>query len=218
MKKSRIIVSLAMVLALAISGIAYAAWTDQLFINGSAQTGNMNVVFDRGCFNFYPHTEDACYVEAEASFIDDHHITFTIDNLYPGAWALIDLKQMNKGTIPAKFDKATLTIDSDPGNIQGYLRSKCLYTLWKNPGLSLGYLQGGLFSYGNFTDLDNCITNGLHGKVINPGGYLLFGEENEEDGTEPNCIVIKLDENAPVSTEGQTLTFTLTFDWIQFNS
>jgi predicted ribosomally synthesized peptide with SipW-like signal peptide len=112
MKKGRIIAS-SLAVALMVSGAGYAAWTDQLTINNTVSTGDLNVKFTeaytRGNDNL--NNEYPSYVAhdggtkskvavVETTF-NDKSVTAFLGNLYPGAHGSIATRVDNTGSIPA---------------------------------------------------------------------------------------------------------------------
>lgn len=217
MKKRSKMLALMMVLAFALTGVGYAWWTDTLYINGTVETGNLAVEFDEGCPGVLPLVGDAPYVTATAEYDETKKIcTFEVSGLYPGASVLLDIQQKNKGSIPAKFDKATLTVVEDPGNIIDDLNCTAWYVGDKN-GNAWGGGTGGFIQIDQpLASLGTNMTAAISGLVLEPGGWINF--DNPEDTSEdPNCIILTMKKTADNATQNQTIKFQLQMDWKQFN-
>ena len=224
MKKRTKMLVMIMVLAFALTGVGYAAWTDTLVINGSVATGDLDVDFVSGriCgLTFCPAIAADPYVTKSIKYIDDDTCEVTIGNLYPGAKVWFDVAQQNKGSIPVKFDKATITFDGDT-ELVPYLKARGSYIAdTKGGGLLLPnvFLGGGTIfhpTFGNLSELGTAMTSALQGKQFNKDGWICFAEEQQSEDT-PSCIYVKLDESAPNDVQDKEITFTITMDWKQFN-
>jgi len=87
--------------ALGVTAATFAGWTDQLVINGSVATGELNVVLQ----NCVCSDNEGMYnVGAVACSIDSTNktATITIGNAYPGYEATCNVNVVSTGTIPAK--------------------------------------------------------------------------------------------------------------------
>jgi len=110
MKKTKLI-ALTMVIAIMMIGAGYAAWTDQLDINTTINTGKLDLQFDRSLqdFEFEPNND---YMTGKVSYAKDNDgewdiANVTLSNLYPDAKAKVTLKIDNKSTIPVKMLRIT---------------------------------------------------------------------------------------------------------------
>jgi len=105
-------------------GIAYAAWSETLLINGTINTGALDWVFtnvghwdppntldhngeqtDQGIITWWAD-KDVGYTEAE--IVDPHTINVTIHNAYPGYANDISAHIHVNGTIPLIFTKVII--------------------------------------------------------------------------------------------------------------
>lgn len=78
------LVTLAMVLALGSLGIAYAAWTDDITIEGTVNTGNLDLnVVDYSCSAIYKNMSDDSLVAWHGWCGDDPYALEPYDPLYP---------------------------------------------------------------------------------------------------------------------------------------
>ncbi|XMB85531.1 SipW-dependent-type signal peptide-containing protein [Mycoplasmatota bacterium WC44] len=113
MKKFYVLLSV-MVLALMTAGFSYAYWTDTLTVNGTANTGILDVDFAHVSM-----TNDVYVTEEHA--IGDDLLTLTISDLYPGAQVIYVGKIVNNSTIPVKPGALTGGVTSDPNNLENAL-------------------------------------------------------------------------------------------------
>jgi hypothetical protein len=105
MKKSRLIIIVAIVALLVVGG-AYAAWTTRTTVSVNASSGEMDVAISATSVGTVSQ-----YVVFSSSNIvvstDKKAATVSIANLYPGAEANATVVITNTGTIPVKLSGAT---------------------------------------------------------------------------------------------------------------
>lgn len=213
MKKRSKMLALIMVLAFALTGVGYAWWTDTLFINGTVETGDLEVKYQEIC-GVFPLAGSSDYVTATAWYSEDLKTCyFEVEGLYPGAIAVLDAQLKNYGSIPAKFAGAELFIEDDPGSIIDDLSCTAIASYNVNGGLwpTTKIIQANA----PLADLDDNMTSRLGGLVLNKNGWMNF--DDPENAEEPNCIIIQMDKDAENDTQNQTIKFSLKMDWKQFN-
>jgi len=133
------LLSLALVLALGALGVGYAMWSDTLVIDGTINTGNVEVIFASQYDNDKGAQDDPCeagewvfpegaapewvggrYDKHVANTFstfegynppneDGNYATITVNEAYPSYWASVMWDIKNVGSIPVKFWSATLT-------------------------------------------------------------------------------------------------------------
>lgn len=110
MKKTRFI-ALVLVAAVMLIGAGYAAWTDQLTITNTVNTGYLDVFFVIGEGTEILEVSD--YVEAYVTYDYDTGegvdngpdiANVIINNMYPGAEVFVELTIENDSTIPVIVD------------------------------------------------------------------------------------------------------------------
>ncbi len=112
MKKVKIYV-MALVLVLGMVGGAYAAWGDDLLVDGTVETGDINVYFYdfEVVYDEDSNTKDGEEV-ATVSLVsvceDAKELKFEIDNAYPQFMANIDFEVHNQGSIPVKLQSVDI--------------------------------------------------------------------------------------------------------------
>ena len=105
MKKSRLIIIVAIVALLVVGG-AYAAWTSRTTISVNASSGEMDVEISATAVGKV--SEYVVFAKNNIVVSDDKKAaTVTIENLYPGAEANATITITNTGTIPVKLSGAT---------------------------------------------------------------------------------------------------------------
>ena len=146
---------LAVVLALGALGTAYAMWSEDLFIDGTVNTGDLDIGYYCGWGEFWdtePDGKDVSYI-TKAWGADNKSITFTIVNAYPcidyyGEFCL----NVADGSIPVHFgpwvidrgtmpDSATIEVTPDMTGVQGHagLHQECLlHVHLDNTGTAMG--------------------------------------------------------------------------------
>lgn len=112
--KKRGFIALALVVAIALVGAGYAAWTDTLFINTTVKTGNLDMSFeDKGeaielkLGEMVTGVVDYAQDEENNGGNNWDIANVTLQNLYPGAKADLNLKMVNTGSIPVEMERIT---------------------------------------------------------------------------------------------------------------
>lgn len=220
MRKIKVLTA-CLIMAILVTGVTYAAWSRQLNINGTVNTGNLGFEWDeKNCSigTFDRDRRNGNQIQASLVKKNANTLEVTMANIYPGAGIVLDALGRNTGTIPAKFKNATLSFSGDTEVVQ-YLKSNGKFA-WSKDGAAIGTqvviqqpdpVTGVWPSFDQFDDdMNTVIPNDV---VINPGGWFSLDKAPTPDS--PNCIYIKLDENAPKSISGKTVTFTLTANFEQ---
>ncbi len=106
MKKKIMALFAVLVMALAVAGTAYAAWTSSVQINGTATVGTLDLRW----YSFSVDSETSPSATITSSYSDtDHTISITLHNVYPGYRANLTLQTKNYGTLPLNFDTFQMT-------------------------------------------------------------------------------------------------------------
>jgi hypothetical protein len=98
MKKLGLLV-MVLVLVVASLGVGYALWSEQLSINSSVTTGDLNVIFDGGSASVLDSNGDP--IGTITPNAGRKTATLTITHAYPGATCSVPIILKNVGTIPA---------------------------------------------------------------------------------------------------------------------
>ncbi|MGB9802993.1 hypothetical protein [Desulfofundulus sp.] len=108
MKKVKFI-GLALLLALALMGAAFAAWSNTLTGNATLETGTLDSSIAPGTVSDNdPEGLDVANVTATAGE-DGKSIAITVNNAYPGYEARVPFTVSNNGTIPVDVSDLTFT-------------------------------------------------------------------------------------------------------------
>lgn len=117
MKKTRFI-ALALVVAIALMGAGYAAWTDKLYVENTVNTGRLDVDFTK----VEKIGTDPCWVTVTSKIVPDgdpetcgdkntgnpvtnnDKLQLTVENAWPGAVVQRRITVTNLGTIPVKIN------------------------------------------------------------------------------------------------------------------
>lgn len=94
-------VALSLVLATAMMGAGYAAWTQTLTLSNSVATGKFNFTLTNGSVT--PDATTGYYLTTKTAVATGNTLNVTIENAYPGAKATVSEKITNESTIPAKL-------------------------------------------------------------------------------------------------------------------
>jgi hypothetical protein len=125
---------LALVLALGTMGIGYSLWYQTVYVNGTVQTGSVDMCIEDGNWlqldggpdhtattscetgaisgiGFVPEEKEVGWTEISRP--DCYTLEVTVHNAYPCYYNVIDFAVDNTGTIPVKLWKAVVTTDYD---------------------------------------------------------------------------------------------------------
>jgi len=107
MKKIKIY-ALVLVLVLGCLGAAYAAWVDELKVNGRVEAGNIDVYFKDAklCFD----GDDKDIVDADVEIIDDKKLKVTIKDFYPCVDGYLSFRVHNRGSVPVVLENMDIKL------------------------------------------------------------------------------------------------------------
>jgi len=193
-------------------GVAYAAWKDELVVTGSVETGNLEMEVVSAVLWVQP-TPPKEVLGGRISH-DEKSITVEMTNLYPGHPEFrIDFELENRGSIPVRFD--TATIDFSPANSPLIDELEVLLEVSYFPaGSNLGVWLINETAWFPLAELPGRLES-LQAQVLETGGSLKFGGIDRE--ADPECIKIRLRDDAGTETQGETVTFTLDLIFKQWN-
>jgi hypothetical protein len=133
------LLALALVIALGAMGVGYAAWTDEVYLEGTVYTGTLDIdVSDCSSTFVYKVPPDGIVVNYDSGSEDQHAppdgeliasavadfdngpsdadtATITFNGLFPEIDFRADLQIESLGTIPVKVSIAEIIPDNDPG-------------------------------------------------------------------------------------------------------
>ncbi len=224
MKSLRILL-VGLVAAAILTGAGFAAWSENLIINTTINTGTKDITFTKQVIR-----ADR-YINSSISPINPTTVQVNVGNLYPKGRVWIDVQMTNQGTIPVRFDSATLTFDDPTNPLIPYLLSWCWLRYDEDgpgpkPTKNYGFIQ---FPWQSFASLADCMNNSsvLRSIILEPGGWISFeadGSAADNDGNsvvdgsdDVKCICIKLADNAPNEIQNKSLSFTLQMNFKQWN-
>ncbi len=129
------------------------------------------------------------YLDISVNSEQDDVIEFTVGNLYPGAEFKVTSGFKNNGSIPVKLGEAKITgINSD----------ECANAILVD------------------TDNNGSYETPISRWVANIGSYL-NGVEIASNQTLADTFKFQVNPELSNNLQGQSVTFNLTFDWVQFN-
>jgi hypothetical protein len=125
--------------ALTASGVAYACWSKTIYIEGIVNTGTLCVGWENAWTDDPDDTIDPwkdkhvgrSEVELEGpkgehgENICYENLVITIDNVYPYYETTVYAVVANCGTIPVVVDNCSVTVTSDPDNLEPFLYVYC---------------------------------------------------------------------------------------------
>jgi len=133
-------------LTLSLAGLAYAHWVDTLFINGTINTGSINVKYtyvacsDTGIDPGYNKDIANCTTTISA---DGKTFLFTINNAYPSYHFWLTVNVTNLGTVPVYSAPTGFFAYSVSGNPPGAAPLEDWLTVNNTSGWPLGQIDGG---------------------------------------------------------------------------
>lgn len=107
-----------LMIALGLAGLAYAHWSETLYIEGTVETGNLDVEWSIDDFGDNEVEKDVGIVDVT---IDGDTLYIMITNAYPCYAFNIVLDVHSVGSVPAKFVDYEVTSLEDPDSIQSFL-------------------------------------------------------------------------------------------------
>lgn len=205
-------VALILVLALGLIGGAYAAWTDSLAVEGTVATGELNVEVIKARLTL-PYTDIPGLLGSNISS-EGKKVTVSMTNLYPGHPEYkMDFDLENKSSIPVRFNAATLNFEHQDSPLIDHLKVRLEVSHFPGGG-STGQVVIPLTDWFPLVDLPDKLAS-LKNLVLQVDDVLTFGGINREG--EPECIRIRLNENAGNDTQNNSVTFTLDLVFKQWN-
>lgn len=202
-------IALALVLCLGLIGGAYAWWTDTLEIDGSVETGSMEVYFSSAsAANGYGGYDKAELVDFNEG---DSELKFTVTDLYPredpdgngneGDYVKIEYKVKNNGTIPVMLKSMTVEPFHDDDGLFEHIRAQAIGS----------HLDGTVaHGTGDQTTLQAAL-NAVVGHYTNHGAMLEPGGERSYGAYIWLCKNVEDHQNASAS-------FKITTEFRQFNA
>lgn len=244
MKKAKF-VALSLVVASALSGIAYAAWTDTTSFNNTVNTGE----FDISISDCVPAEKGIYYYDsdAEVNGVNDYDgsvanpdledvfgsttgnaaITLTafakkvdveVTNLFPGTYAKSKVAIDNNGTVPAAIENVKIEgLQLGNQNLGGKL---WVEVEMEHLGQSLGKVECFL------EDLEQELNDFYQAQNIrfDPSYKIVNGEvstNGSDSGKITHTIKVGMNEAEHVwendITEGQQYKFSIVYNWRQWN-
>lgn len=197
-EKPMVLVS-SIIMLMTISGLAYAQWSNILYINGTVNTGELRIEFTKVSGGGGGDI---------VKIIDKTKVEWMITNAYPGWSGALHCEMKNLESIPLKFKEAKLIVTSDPKGLMAYMKSR-LQISYDREGkapfdVSSHRIQPKWEPLDKLDDEMNKDTT-LLAMVLESGGWLKFS------------IHSKIDETAPNHVENATLTFVLEITFQQWN-
>jgi len=216
MKKYRVLTSILLV-AFLLMGSSYAAWSDTLILDHNVTTGTLDVDWQpdadytfSGLSNYYSPSipvDPSCTMDIAYPIDETETLSVTINNMYPGVQAYYFFWQQNMGTLPAKFESASVDLSgSDPGALSNIIYSINLF-LYQNDTNTYQWING---YYGPVTGVETFINSNLAGKILDPGDSITTNGDMEGQ-----LSFFLLPNTAENDSQGQFLNFDITFTWVQ---
>ncbi|WP_418790602.1 hypothetical protein [Phosphitispora sp. TUW77] len=235
-------ITVVLVLSLCLMGAGYAAWSETVTINNTAETGNLTVEFvqtaiwpyiaDFQQMSTMPYNVPSPIVNSE--IIHGAKVTtVNIDHMFPGSWTVFEARIENLGTIPAKGDN--IEVIFSPGSSQ-YLKEQMIvmgeiqhFTPDSSVPGGFKLVNSSGFLYAQLKDLGLCLNNAISGWEVKPGDIITFDVSDETrskiaekipgyDETLQNSLYFWLPSTADNNTENQSVKFTIHLNFKQFNN
>ncbi len=113
------LLALFLVLSLAAMGVGYALWSETLTINGTVNTGEVDVIFSPVSTDDPPGAKDPPGYEKDVAVCeaglseDEKSMTVDIDTGYPSYECTVTYDITNTGTIPVKIQSVTVSVPDE---------------------------------------------------------------------------------------------------------
>ncbi len=103
------ILAVVLVVALALTGVAYGLWSTNLLASIDVQTGSVSAKFVNLVWNEWPEVENKDVGTCSVALAADDELTVKIDNGYPGFGCDLSVVIKNTGSIPVKVQTIQIT-------------------------------------------------------------------------------------------------------------
>ena len=117
--KKIVLMCLAVVLALGSMGVGYALWSDSLYLEGTINTGEVDICIisvaddDSSHQNLDPPLYWKDVATTQTTIVDCYHATVTVTNAYPCYENFVHFTTEVRGTVPVILEDIIVT-SSDP--------------------------------------------------------------------------------------------------------
>jgi hypothetical protein len=163
----------------------------------------------------YLNIKGADYVVSNIKFMENNNTAeISFENLYPGAWTAIRINILNSGDLPVRIKEISFEPQGD-AELLKYINYEGNISI---DSKGAGIIDWQHYTSGNIKDIGSNINNILGSEEykhikIRPGGSFYLGDRNAVTGSdEPletgDFLIIKIDENAPNSTQNMKASFT----------
>lgn len=228
MKKIRFL-ALTLIVSLMVMGFGYAAWTDNLVVNNTVATGELDVKFikevNAESSGVQVGAVGAEYVIPDVEIVGENADTvkITLSNLYPGAWAAFRLKGVNVGTIPVNIESIQADFSGNLELLKDFTYEGGFSIDSNGDNLiddSTGKFGGSLAEIGK--DFNEKISK-IKKAGLEPNGKGSFYFEtpktnaNSVNPLDGKYIIIHFSSNAGNDTQKKSLSFTITTNFKQHN-
>lgn len=187
------VLALVMVLTLMTMGVAYAAWSQTVTVQGSISTGKLEVETSAEAFTFVDNIQSGLAGEIVESSpdvvggveVEGNEVVVDISKFYPGVTATSMVTFENTGTMPVKMKLLEEAVDPVPG-------------------LTISFAIDGVVFEG---------VDGLRGALNNRQMYV-------DEILEIGVIIaasIDLDETTLLENDTESYSYSLPFEFRQYN-
>ncbi|MCT4593281.1 MAG: hypothetical protein N4A57_03275 [Anaeromicrobium sp.] len=210
MKKTKFL-AIIMTLALMLTGVGYAYWSDTITSETTVKTGKfeVNILKDSAVARVI---DDQVVTMAEPK-IKGKTVAFEINNMYPGAFFNTGFKIVNDGDIPAKIKNIDVEVTGD--KLSPYLNVDS--GLWsKDEKGNPKFIR--LFT-GTLADFESGLALNEEAKnlVLKPGEFVEIASMDNQDELQKG-LYVTMDKKAPDNeTERKKAKIKMTFNFTQFN-
>lgn len=212
MKKIKYVI-LAMVLMLALIGGAYAYWQESLTIEGTVSTGTMDVRITR----WHPSSllDQDPYITGQNTGIsaDGKTASAEIEGLYPSEqrhYQNMQLRMTNHSTIPVKLESVVVEKTGGDDTLWSQFYGSATIRIYDDTNEQIAIY--GPTPGKPFSELGNEIMKLMDGVLLGPDYRIRFGNDEED-----NSIRFWLEPGAGNATQDKSISFDITFNWVQFN-
>lgn len=217
MKKTKIITA-AVLAATLLMGAGYASWTSNVNIKHNITTGFMDVQFINPNYQEAEVTADT-YVQASVDR-DIHDVTFTLNNLYPGAKYQTLTEEKNTGSIGVAFDNAVVTVDNK-SNAELAKNTIVSFDCWvfDKDGKHIESIKLPVQADVSLSNLAGALNAALKDVKLEPGQSLKLKGKSVDQQSVDQLMTFTLKDGANLdnTTQKQSLSFTIQLNWKQFN-
>lgn len=219
-------IALVLILIFGLIGGAYAYWTDQVVIGGTAATGGLDVrITQVGVSNWNNNNLVPGGTGTSSIAEDGKSASFAVTGLYPqkhptdfNIYQNVQIYIKNESSIPVKLSSVDFTKTSGSNTLWNNMYGIVHVRIYDADGVQVGDTKtSGAPQPFNSMDAFMAAWNNLPpDTVLEPGWTARFG--TDEPSEDSGSFIFWLEPGAGNNTQNKTVSFDIKFNWVQWNA